>query len=64
MRRDAAAGMADAMECSARVGLRIHSSPQELIETNWVVSRVSEVPPASIQVEVARLHATTQRGET
>ena len=41
-----------------RVGLRIHSSPQELIGSNsWSGESVSEVPPASIQVEVARLHA-------
>lgn len=44
-----------------RVGLRIHSSPQELIGSNsWSGESVSEVPPASIQVEVARRNAGRQ----
>ena len=59
MRRVRLLEMADAMDmfCQGLV-CAFHSSPQELIGSNsWSGESVSEVPPASIQVEVARLHA-------
>jgi len=43
----------DGGRCSVRGGSRIHSSPQELIGSTWSGESVSEVPPASIQAEVA-----------
>ncbi len=60
MRRVRLLEMADAMDmfCQGLVCAFTVLRKQELIGSNsWSGESVSEVPPASIQVEVARLHA-------